>query len=136
MVAMTGIYEGEKHYTLTHGPSQIKISTDAPKDNMGRGEAFSPTDLVGAALGSCILTTMAIHAEKHGVDLKGAHFEVVKKMQLSPRRIAELSVKITMPAKLTAEERATYEDIAHTCPVTKSLHPDVKLPIVFEYTLK
>ncbi|MBC7713004.1 MAG: OsmC family protein [Rhizobacter sp.] len=133
MVAMTGIYEGEKHCTLTHGPSQNKIHTDAPKDNNGRGEAFSPTDLVGAALGSCIITTMAIHAEKHGVELKGSQFTVVKKMQLSPRSIAELSVEVILPAKLTAEERATYEEIAHTCPVSRSLHPDVKIPVLFKY---
>lgn len=133
MVAMTGIYEGEKHCSLTHGPSQTKISTDAPKDNNGRGEAFSPTDLVGAALGSCILTTMAINAEKKGMDLKGSHFTVVKKMNLLPRKIDELSVEITLPEKLTAEERVFLEEFAHTCPVAKSLNPDIKTPVVFHY---
>ena len=133
MVTMTGIYEGEKHCTLTHGPSQNKISTDAPKDNNGRGEAFSPTDLVGAALGSCILTTMAIYAEKHGINLVGSHFQVGKKMNLTPRMIAELSIEMTLPATLTAEQRATLEEIAHTCPVTRSLNPDVKMPVIFKY---
>jgi putative redox protein len=135
MVAMTGIYVGEKQCSLTHGPSQNKITTDAPKDNNGRGETFSPTDLVGAALGSCILTTMAIHAEKHDVNVKGSRFTVVKKMQLSPRRIAELTVEITLPSELTKEQRATYEEIAFTCPVTKSLHPDIKVLITFKYEL-
>lgn len=133
MVAMTGVYEGEKHCTLTHGPSQNKIHTDAPKDNNGRGEAFSPTDLVGAALGSCILTTMAIYAEKNGIDIKGSQFLVTKKMNLSPRMIAELSVEITLPEKLNEAERKTLEEIAHTCPVTRSLHRDVKMPVVFHY---
>lgn len=133
MVAMTGIYEGEKHCTLTHGPSQNKIHTDAPKDNNGRGEAFSPTDLVGAALGSCILTTMAIYAEKHGINLKGSTFLVEKKMQLTPRKIAELTVEITLPAHLSTEQRDVLEDIAQTCPVTKSLNPDIKIPVTFKY---
>lgn len=133
MVAMTGVYEGEKHCSITHGPSQNKISTDAPKDNNGRGEAFSPTDLVGAALGSCILTTMAIHAEKNGINLNGSHFEVTKKMKLSPRQIAELTVVITLPEALKPEERTILEEIAHTCPVTRSLSPEVKVPVTFHY---
>lgn len=133
MVTMTGIYEGDKHCTLTHGPSNTQIHTDAPKDNNGRGEAFSPTDLMGAALGSCILTTMAIYAEKNGIDIKGASFQVTKKMKLSPRMIAELEVAITLPAHLTAEQRPTLEEIAHTCPVTRSLNSEVKIPVTFTY---
>ncbi|AUN96780.1 OsmC family peroxiredoxin [Bacteriovorax stolpii] len=133
MVTMTGIYEGDKHCTLTHGPSNTQIHTDAPKDNNGRGEAFSPTDLVGAALGSCILTTMAIYAEKNGIDIKGASFQVTKKMKLSPRMIAELEVAITLPAHLTAEQRPALEEIAHTCPVTRSLNSEVKIPVTFTY---
>ncbi len=133
MVTMTGIYEGDKHCTLTHGPSNTQIHTDAPKDNNGRGEAFSPTDLVGAALGSCILTTMAIYAEKNGIDIKGASFQVIKKMKLSPRMIAELEVAITLPAHLTAEQRPALEEIAHTCPVTRSLNSEVKIPVTFTY---
>ncbi len=133
MVTMTGIYEGDKHCALTHGPSQTQISTDAPKDNNGRGEAFSPTDLIGAALGSCILTTMAIYAEKNGFDIKGSKFQVTKKMKLSPRMIAELEVEIILPAHLLAEQRPLFEEIAHTCPVTRSLNPEVKIPVTFSY---
>lgn len=133
MVAMTGVYEGEKHCSITHGPSQNKISTDAPKDNNGRGEAFSPTDLLGAALGSCILTTMAIHGEKQGMNLLGANFEVTKKMQLNPRQVAELSLVITLPDSLTPEQRIAMEEIAHTCPVARSLNSEVKMPVTFHY---
>lgn len=133
MVTMTGVYEGEKHCTLTHGPSQTQIHTDAPKDNNGRGEAFSPTDLVGAALGSCILTTMAIYGEKNGIDIKGSSFQVTKKMKMEPRKIHELAVEITLPERLTADQRSVLEPIAHTCPVTRSLHPDMLIPVTFIY---
>lgn len=134
MVTMTGVYEGEKHCAITHGPSGNIIHTDAPKDNNGRGEAFSPTDMVGAALGSCIVTTMAIYAEKNGItDLKGSTFQVVKKMKTEPRQIHELAVEITLPERLSTEERATLEKIAHTCPVTRSLNSEVKIPVVFHY---
>ena len=130
---MTGVYEGKKHCTLTHRPSLTKINTDAPKDNQGLGEAFSPTDLVGAALGSCILTTMAIYAEINGINLEGSSFQVTKKMNLAPRRIAALEVELTLPKTLAEDERKKLEEIAHSCPVTKSLHPDLKMPITFHY---
>lgn len=133
MVTMTGVYEGDKRCEITHGPSGSIIQTDAPKDNNGRGEAFSPTDMLGAALGSCILTTMAIFGEKNGMNLKGSSFHVTKKMKLEPRQIHELPIEITLPASLSADERATLEKIAHTCPVTRSLNPEVKIPVVFHY---
>ena len=133
MVTMTGVYEGYKHCEITHGPSKNIIHTDAPKDNNGRGEAFSPTDMIGAALGSCILTTMAIVGEKTGIDLKGSAFQVTKKMKTEPRQIHELAVEITLPAKLNPEERSTLEKIANTCPVTRSLNPEVKIPVIFHY---
>lgn len=133
MVTMTGVYEGEKHCTLTHGPSQTQIHTDAPKDNNGRGEAFSPTDLVGAALGSCVLTTMAIYGEKNGFDITGASFQVTKKMKLEPRKIHELTLEITLPESLTQDQRSALEPIAHACPVARSLHPDLLIPVTFTY---
>ena len=133
MVTMTGVYEGDKHCVITHGPSGNIIHTDAPKDNNGRGEAFSPTDMVGAALGSCILTTMAIYAEKNGIELKGSAFLVTKKMKMEPRQIHELAVEITLPEKLSTDERETLEKIAYTCPVTRSLNAEVKIPVVFHY---
>jgi uncharacterized OsmC-like protein len=130
---MNGHYQGEKHCEIVHNPSQSRIETDAPKDNAGKGERFSPTDLIGAALGSCILTTMAIHAEKEGLDLKGARFDIGKEMVSNPRRIGILSGKITLPKTLSPEKRSWLEGITLNCPVAKSLHPDVKLALEFEY---
>ncbi len=133
MVKMTVKYQGELHCHLTHGPSGSTIETDAPKDNHGRGERFSPTDLVGAALASCILTTIAIVGERDGIQLAVATAEVEKEMVSDPRRIGSLPVKVTLPKSLTEEQRKKYERVAHTCPVAKSLHPEMKLPITFEY---
>lgn len=129
------IYRGEKHCDLTHGPSGVQISTDAPKDNHGRGEAFSPTDLLSISLGSCILTTMAIHSEKDGVDLKGAHATVTKEMTTSPRRVGEIAVDLHLPATVSPEWRVKFQDIVHTCPVSRSLHPDVRVNVSLNYDL-
>lgn len=133
MVMMTGVYQGQKRCEITHGPSLNKILTDAPLDNNGKGEAFSPTDLVGAALGSCMLTVMSIYAENHGIDLVGSSFEVTKQMNPTPRKIAQLTVILSMPAKLSEKERTIFENIAHNCPVKLSLHPDVSIPVQFKY---
>jgi putative redox protein len=133
MVKMSMVYQGQKHCELTHEPSQSKIETDAPRDNQGKGERFSPTDLVGAALGSCILTTMAIVAERDGISLEGATADVEKEMIVKPRRIGSLKVHIQLPATLTADQRRKLEETAHHCPVHKSMHPDVQMPITFSY---
>jgi putative redox protein len=134
MVKMEVVYSGGLHCELTHGPSGSRIETDAPKDNMGKGERFSPTDLVGAALASCILTTMAIMAERDGVSLEGSRAEVVKEMVTKPtRRIGSLSVKVWLPASVPEDYRARLERAAHACPVHKSMHPDVQLPIELIY---
>ena len=135
MVEMTGVYLGEKHCETTHGPSGTKLSTDAPKDNAGKGDSFSPTDLVGVALATCILTTMAIVAERDGVDLKGSTYRVTKEMSANPRKIERLAVYLKLPAKTSDHDRKKLEHVAMTCPVHRSLHPDVQLPIVFEWTL-
>ncbi len=134
MVKMNIIYEGQLRCTLTHGPSGTVICTDAPKDNMGKGEAFSPTDLVAAALGSCMLTIMGIAAAKHNVDLKGTTVEVGKEMVTAPlRRIGSITVTLHMAPGIPQDERAALEAAAHSCPVHKSLHPDVQTPIQFIY---
>lgn len=135
MVKLSLVYEGEKHCSLKHEPSGTVIQTDAPKDNQGKGESFSPTDLVGAALGSCILTTMAIVAERDSIDFKQARAEVIKEMSLppAPRRIAALKLKIFLPASLSDNQKRKLEATAHACPVHKSLHPDVQLPMEFIY---
>jgi len=133
MVKMNVVYEGKKHCSLRHEPSQSVIETDAPLDNQGLGERFSPTDLVGAALCSCILTTMALVAERDGLNIEGSTGSVVKEMASSPRRIKSLTVEITLPAALTVAQRQKLEHAARACPVHASLHPDVEKPISFSY---
>ncbi|MBX2987816.1 MAG: OsmC family protein [Bdellovibrionaceae bacterium] len=135
MVQMNIVYQGDKHCELTHGPSGARIETDAPKDNNGRGEAFSPTDLCAVSLASCKLTVMAIAAEKEGVDLKGSRAVVSKEMAANPRRIGRLGVELHLPARLTPEWRKKLEEVARHCPVRLSLHPDVKVDAVFHYDL-
>src|SRR4051794_19125452 len=125
MVKLSVVYRGQKHCELTHLPSGSRIETDAPKDNQGKGERFSPTDLMGAAFGSCILTTMALVAERDGLVIEGATAEVVKEMLNQPRRIGALRVQVTLPAKLTKEQRFKLEEAARHCPVHKSIHPDI-----------
>jgi putative redox protein len=130
MVEMNVVYEGQLHCRATHQPSGSEIGTDAPKDNMGKGEAFSPTDLVGAALATCILTTMGIAAQRLGVDMAGATAKVTKEMTSQPpRRIGELAVTIKMPRKLDDETRQRLEQAAHACPVHRSLHPEVRVTV-------
>ena len=121
------------HCKLEHGPSGTKITTEAPKDNGGTGMSFSPTDLVGAALASCALTTMALVASREGIAFGEAKARVEKRMTPPPRRIGELVLEIDMPAGLSAAHRARMEEVAHGCPVMRSLHPDVKLPLSFRY---
>ena len=133
MVKMQLVYEGGFHCEITHDPSQSQISTDAPKDNMGKGEAFSPTDLVGAALGSCIITTVAIRFKNENWKLEGSKVEVLKEMVSDPRRIGALHLKITLPSSIPTHQRSAVEAVAHDCPVAKSLHPDLKIPVEFLY---
>jgi len=134
MVKISMVYEGQLHCALTHGPSGSVIQTDAPKDNMGRGEAFSPTDLVAAALGSCMLTVMGIAAARHNIDLKGTTVDVSKEMITSPeRRIGAITVNIHMAPGIPQDKRSMLEAAAHSCPVHKSLHPDVQTPVQFIY---
>lgn len=130
----TARYAGHLRTEATHVASGNLIQTDAPVDNHGRGEAFSPTDLVSTALGSCMMTVMGIVAERHNWDLVGSTFAVVKHMSTEPpRRIAQIDVTFTLPASLAPQERTLLERAAHTCPVGLSLHPEVRQNIVFEY---
>jgi putative redox protein len=131
-IAMT--YDGSLRCTAAHLPSGQRLVTDAPIDNMGRGESFSPTDLVATALGTCMATTMAIVAQREGLELAGMRVSVVKEMVATPtRRIGQLTTRIFVPTKVTAQQKQKLENAAHACPVHKSLHPDVKLPIEFEW---
>jgi putative redox protein len=134
MVTTTTIYEGDLHCRLIHDPSGASFASDAPKDNQGKGESFSPTDLVGAALGSCLLTVMGIAARGAGVTIEGATARVTKTMAAAPtRRIARLDVAIAIPHAPSPEARAKLEAAALSCPVKQSLHPDIALPIVFHW---
>jgi putative redox protein len=134
MVAIQMEYEGELHCRSVHGPSGTELSTDAPQDNQGRGESFSPTDLVATALGTCILTTMGIMARTLKIDIAGTTATVEKEMTTAPpRRIASLAVKIHVPHAISPENQEKFLRAAHTCPVHKSLHPDVEAPIHFAW---
>ena len=130
MVEMTLIYEGGLHTTALHGPSRSRIETDAPVDNRGKGEAFSPTDLLATSLASCMLTTMAIRGEREGWVLDGARARVEKHMELEPRRrVGRIVVAIEMPAGLPPASRSVLEETAHGCPVAMSIHPDTKIDL-------
>ncbi len=134
MVAIQLEYQGELHCKAVHGPSGTELNTDAPKDNQGRGESFSPTDLVATALGSCMLTVMGIMARTLEIDIAGATASVEKEMtSAAPRRIERLAVKIHVPQSISEENKVKLERAAHTCPVHKSLHPDVQMPIEFTW---
>lgn len=128
------VYEGGLHCVAKHEPSGHAIPTDAPADNHGKGEAFSPTDLLAAAIGTCTVTIMGIAAEKHGIDIAGTRVTVLKSMVADPaRRIGKLDVTITLPRALPAEQRTLLENAARTCPIHKSLHPNVEAPVTFVY---
>jgi uncharacterized OsmC-like protein len=134
MVKITGEYQGELHCVASHEPSGITLITDAPRDNQGRGEAFSPTDLVATALATCMATTMAIAARQHGLELRGLKFEVSKEMSTEgPRRIARLTTHLWMPFAKATAPASLLERVAHACPVHKSLDPSVDKPIVFHW---
>jgi putative redox protein len=134
MVAIQLEYQGDLHCRAVHGPSGTELYTDAPKDNQGRGESFSPTDLVATALASCILTTMGILARTLQLNIAGATAVVEKEMTtLAPRRIARLTVRINVPQALSAENKLKLERAAHTCPVHKTLHQDVEQVIEFSW---
>jgi putative redox protein len=127
MVTITGEYQGDLHCTAVHGPSGTALSPDAPRDNQGRGEAFSPTDLVATGFATCIATTMALAARKHGVEIGGIKFEVTKEMSPdAPRRISRLTARFRMPASARGAPQGVLEKAANTCPVHQSLAPSVE----------
>ena len=134
MVQINLTYDGGLRTSAVHGPSGAQLTTDAPVDNHGRGEAFSPTDLVAAALGSCMATVMGIVAARKGIILEGMKISVGKTMSATPpRRIAQLDVLIQMPLPADHPDRALLEATAHACPVHQSLHPEMVQAITFEY---
>jgi putative redox protein len=127
------IYKGNLRTVATHLQSQTMIETDAPVDNHGKGERFSPTDIVATALGSCMLTIMGIKARDMQVDLEGTTIGITKIMADNPRRIDGIEVFFTFPERVQADEkqRAILERAALTCPVAKSINPDIRLNVQF-----
>lgn len=134
MVTITTSYEGQLHCKAVHEPSGKKLETDAPVDNHGRGETFSPTDLVATALGTCYLTIMGIQAESHNINMKGTKVTVIKEMTAEqPRRIARLIAKVDFCKGIPFNKRGLFEAVALNCPTSKSLHPDVKIENEFNF---
>ena len=128
------IYLGDLRTECEHVKSGDKFITDAPTDNNGKGEAFSPTDTVATALASCMLTVMGIKAKQmEGVELKGSTAEVTKIMKAEPRRIARVEIKLNLQGVQTEKEMKILENTAKTCPVLNSLHPDMEKEIVFNW---
>ena len=132
MVEISVRYTGDLHCAAKHGPSQSEIATDAPLDNKGKGESFSPTDLVATALGSCMATTVGIAAQEHGLDLKGMTIKVSKHMSKdAPRRIVALPSEVHFPLPPVTPQRALLENVVLNCPVHKSLPPEIERPTKF-----
>lgn len=131
----TVIYKGALRTELTHLQSTSVIENDAPTDNMGKGERFSPTDMVATALGSCMLTTMGIKANTMDIDLTDSKIEITKIMKPDPRRIGGIKAHVTMAKTLNLDDKTKeiLERVARTCPVERSLHPDMELDITFEW---
>jgi putative redox protein len=135
MPTSTVIYRGNLRTEATHTESGESIKTDAPKDNNGLGQAFSPTDLTATSLATCMITVMGIASRRDTLpSIDGARAEVTKVMYADPRRIGEIHIRLTMPKSGYSEkEKKIYENTARTCPVAKSLHPDIKQVVEFEW---
>ena len=127
------IYKGNLRTECTHLKSGNSFITDAPTDNNGKGEAFSPTDTVATALASCMITVMGIKASQLEVDLAGAKAEVTKTMAANPRRISAIKVNLELPEIVDEKSRKILEHTAKTCPVLQSLHPDIELDITLSW---
>ena len=134
MVRIEATYDGSLRCTATHMPSGTKIITDAPVDNHGRGESFSPTDLLATSLGACMATIMGVAAAKHEADLSGMRITVVKTMVADPdRRVGKLQVVFHVPEDPGEKLRTLLERAAHHCPVHRSLHPDLEVATLFRW---
>ncbi len=134
MVEIDVAYEGDLRTRCRHAPSNRELETDAPVDNQGRGESFSPTDLLATALGSCALTTMAIVARRQGWHFEGGRARVEKHMVADPvRRVGRLVVHFDLSGGLDDEARASLEHTANTCPVKQSIHAQVETELVFDW---
>jgi len=126
-------YNGDLRTTCVHLKSNNEFITDAPVDNNGKGEAFSPTDTVATGLASCMLTVMGIKARDLAVDLKGTKAEVTKTMAANPRRISKIEVNIQFPMEIDEKKRKIIENTGNACPVHYSLHPAIEKVISFKW---
>jgi len=131
MATIESTYLGDLRTEATHLQSGTKIITDAPTDNLGKGEAFSPTDLLAESLASCMLTTMAILGGKQGITIDGTTCEVTKIMAANPRRVAEVVINFKFPKDYDDKDRKILEAAAYGCPVAVSIHPDLKKTVDF-----
>ena len=129
---ITAAYVGDDQVELTHGSSGSKMLTDLPPDNGGRGRTFSPTDLTAASVASCVLTIMAKLAHREGIKFEGASIEIEKRMQENPRRIAALTGVVKLPPGLAPAQREKLMACVKACPVSRSLHPEIKLELTAE----
>jgi putative redox protein len=121
-------YLGDLHCKAIHGPSGSELLTDAPPDNNGKGEYFSPTDLLATAAGTCVLTIMGMVAQKHNIDITGLKINVIKEMVSDPlRRVGMISLDFIFPRKLPDKEFQIMKNCINTCPVIRSLHPDLEI---------
>ena len=133
MVKCSLVYEGDFHCTLEHGPSGARVSTDATVDNHGKGESFSPTDLMCSATAACMSTIMGIYSQENGLDLRGLRVDVVKEMSANPRRIARIIVDIYVPLPEDTPHRSALLDCVMGSPAMRSLHPDIEVPITWHW---
>lgn len=131
MATIETTYLGDLRTEPVHVQSGTHIITDAPLDNQGKGEAFSPTDLMSASLGSCMMTIMGISSRTHGIDIDGTKASITKIMAANPRRVAEIQISFTFPKTYTEKEQKILEHAALTCPVYLSLHPDLVKTVDF-----
>lgn len=132
MTTATITYQGELRTQAIHVKSNTQIITDAPTDNHGKGEAFSPTDLLATSLASCMLTIMAIKADAKELDMTGSHAAVTKVMQANPRRVAEVNITLTVKG-IPEDAQKLMMEVAKSCPVAQSLHPDLVQSVVFDF---
>jgi putative redox protein len=133
MVTISIAYQGDLHCVATHGPSSTELTTDAPADNGGKAESFSPTDLVATALGTCVVTIMGLRAKALDVDIGGTTATVDKEMRSGPRMIARLTTWVRVPHDLPQGVREDLERAAHSCPVHQSLSEKIEKPIEFTW---
>jgi len=134
MATVKGEYLGDLRTDNEHIQSGSRITTDAPIDNQGRGEAFSPTDLLATAFGDCIMTIMGINARDKKIDLKGTQYEITKVMYSDPRRVGEIHIHFSFPKlDISLKDKKILEGVAKTCPVAQSIHADIIRKVTFDW---